>query len=73
MNIGELNDNLNEHFPKLISLFEWKFHRVGIECISGESENPYLAATAVKKEPVKEAPALPTIPAAQSDSDSDSN
>lgn len=53
-----------------------KTNRVGIEHTTGESLNPYLAATSVKKQPIKEEPpapppALPTVPG--SDSDSDSN
>lgn len=38
----------------------------------GESQNPYLAATTVKKQTIREEPA-PTPMATHSDSDSDSN
>lgn len=55
-------------------------NRVGIEHTTGESLNPYLAATSaakppppqpVKEEPTAQAASLPAI--AGSDSDSDSN
>lgn len=51
------------------------FFRVGIEHTQGQEQNAYLAATTVKKEPIKEEPPAPVAlpPVAGSDSDSDSN
>lgn len=50
--------------------------RVGIEHTTGETVNSYLAATSVKKAPIKEEPEPAQIAPAvapPSDSDSDSN
>lgn len=46
---------------------------VGIEHTTGESLNPYLAATTVTKQPIQEEQPMATTPIAPSDSDSDSN
>lgn len=70
MNIGK-----REIFKQLIQLINYlfKFIRVGIEQTMGESQNSYLAATSIKKQPIREEPAAPTPMATHSDSDSDSN
>lgn len=52
------------------------YYRVGIEHTTGESMNPYLAATSVARKPApikEEAPAKPLATVAPSDSDSESN
>lgn len=47
--------------------------RVGIEYSQGQDQNPYLAATYVKKESPKEEKKVPAPVPEVSDSDSDSN
>lgn len=63
----DLNDN---HF--LFLAFDL-VHRVGIEYTQGQDQNPYLAATYVKKESPKEEKKAPAPLPEASESDSDSN
>ncbi|KAG5683779.1 hypothetical protein PVAND_013043 [Polypedilum vanderplanki] len=63
------SDDPPEKYVRYLARHEY---RVGIEHTMGESQNPYLAATAVKKQVIQEEPA-PTPMATHSDSDSDSN
>lgn len=62
--------NINIH---ICNIFLYFSHRVGIEHTHGHEQNAYLAATTVKKEPIKEEAPAPLPPVAGSDSDSDSN
>uniref|UniRef100_A0A1B0CGV6 Uncharacterized protein n=2 Tax=Lutzomyia longipalpis TaxID=7200 RepID=A0A1B0CGV6_LUTLO len=66
------SDEPPEKYVRYLARHEY---RVGIEHTTGESQNPYLAATAVSKpNPIKEEPPAPALsPMAPSDSDSDSN
>lgn len=63
---------LNTKEKQIKFVFCLNICRVGIEYTQGESQNAYLAATAVKKAPVVEKKPEP-VPEVQSDSDSDSN
>uniref|UniRef100_A0A182YF06 MHD domain-containing protein n=1 Tax=Anopheles stephensi TaxID=30069 RepID=A0A182YF06_ANOST len=64
------SDEPPEKYVRYLARHEY---RVGIEHTTGESLNPYLAATTVTKQPIQEEQPMATTPIAPSDSDSDSN
>ncbi|XP_052869061.1 protein stoned-B [Anopheles cruzii] len=66
------SDEPPEKYVRYLARHEY---RVGIEHTTGESMNPYLAATTVSKQPptIPEQQPMATTPIAPSDSDSDSN
>ncbi|XP_053678419.1 protein stoned-B [Anopheles nili] len=64
------SDEPPEKYVRYLARHEY---RVGIEHTTGESLNPYLAATTVSKQPIQEEQPMATTPIAPSDSDSDSN
>uniref|UniRef100_A0A182N0Q3 MHD domain-containing protein n=1 Tax=Anopheles dirus TaxID=7168 RepID=A0A182N0Q3_9DIPT len=64
------SDEPPEKYVRYLARHEY---RVGIEHTTGESMNPYLAATTVTKQPIQEEQPMATTPIAPSDSDSDSN
>uniref|UniRef100_A0A182QCE1 MHD domain-containing protein n=1 Tax=Anopheles farauti TaxID=69004 RepID=A0A182QCE1_9DIPT len=64
------SDEPPEKYVRYLARHEY---RVGIEHTTGESMNPYLAATTVAKQPIQEEQPMATTPIAPSDSDSDSN
>ncbi|XP_035783894.1 protein stoned-B-like [Anopheles albimanus] len=66
------SDEPPEKYVRYLARHEY---RVGIEHTTGESMNPYLAATTIAKQPapIQEEQPMATTPIAPSDSDSDSN
>uniref|UniRef100_A0A182J3L8 MHD domain-containing protein n=1 Tax=Anopheles atroparvus TaxID=41427 RepID=A0A182J3L8_ANOAO len=64
------SDEPPEKYVRYLARHEY---RVGIEHTTGETLNPYLAATTVAKQPIQEEQPMATTPTAPSDSDSDTN
>lgn len=67
------NSESDEPPEKYVRYLARHEYRVGIEHTTGETLNPYLAATTVSKQPIQEEQPMATTPIAPSDSDSDSN